>query len=524
MKKDMIKKYIKTSACFVMALLMTGCTGKFEEYNTNPSAPTPGDMLGDNAATGSLIKNMLPALVQGQQNNSQHLDQMIGSEYGGQIANIGMWENKGNYYTYNPRIEWYGKMFDLTMPQIYTGFFQIRDKTGGKGLAYAWAQIIRVAASLKISDCYGPIPYSQISGSAYTVAYDNMADLYTHMFEDLDAAISAFKTALLAGEDLSSLAEYDLVYGGNFTRWVKYANTLKLRIAMRLTNIKPQIAEEKAHDAVYDVIGVMTEADDAAYSSYNDGLNPYYRVAYSWNEIRVSANVTSYLGGYEDPRFPFYVKEAETTGKGYVGVRNGIFQDAASMAKYATYSKPNIEANDKLLIMSASEAYFLRAEAALRGWDVKGGVKELYDKGVTVAMAERKATMGSYLESTKTPVDYKDPLDTGKNATASSTVCPKYDTTAGDAVNLERILVQKWIANFPNGWETWADIRRTGYPKFFGIVDNLSKDGVTKERGMRRLPFPQSEYNTNKSNVTAAAGMLGGTDNSATDIWWAKKN
>ena len=119
------------------------------------------DMLGDNAATGSLIRSMFPALVQGQQNNSQMLDQMIGSEYGGEIACIATWNNGGNYYTYNPRIGWYGNMFDTTMPQIYTGFFQIRDLSEGKGLAYQWAQILRVAASVRISDCYGPIPYSK---------------------------------------------------------------------------------------------------------------------------------------------------------------------------------------------------------------------------------------------------------------------------------------------------------------------------------------------------------------------------
>ena len=75
----------------------------------------------------------------------------------------------------------------------------------------------------------------------------------------------------------------------------------------------------------------------------------------------------------------------------------------------------------------------------------------------------------------------------------------------------------EWLGNV-------ADIRRTGYPKLFPIVNNLNTDGVTVQRGMRRLPFPQSEYNTNNANVKAAVSMLGGADNSATDLWWAKKN
>lgn len=522
--KNMMRKYVKLSACVLMASLMTGCTGKFEEYNTNPFGPTPQDMLGDNAATGSLIRSMFPALVQGQQNNSQMLDQMIGSEYGGEIACIATWNNEGNYYTYNPRIGWYGNMFDTTMPQIYTGFFQIRDLSEGKGLAYQWAQILRVAASVRISDCYGPIPYSKITGSAFTVAYDSMEDLYKSMFTDLDEAIVAFKTAVLGGEDMSSLTEYDLVFGGDFNKWVKFANTLKLRMAMRISNVAPELARQKAEEAVSDVIGVMTTSADAAYSSFNDGMNPYYRVAFSWNEIRVSANITSYLGGYDDPRLSAYVNDAQLDGAGRAGVRNGIYQSDATQAKYATFSRPNIGETDKLLIMSASEAYFLRAEGALKGWTMNGKAKDLYEQGVQVSMEERKVTIGDYLASTKKPKDYVDPTDSGKNKTAVSEVTPKYDESADPSVNLERILVQKWIANFPNGWETWADIRRTGYPKHFPIVNNLNTDGVTVERGMRRLPFPQSEYNTNNANVRAAVSMLGGSDTSATDIWWAKKN
>lgn len=153
-----------------------------------------------------------------------------------------------------------------------------------------------------------------------------------------------------------------------------------------------------------------------------------------------------------------------------------------------------------------------------------GTPKELYDAGVTVSMEERKATIGDYLKSEKVPAAYSDPSDSGKDIAAVSTVTPKYNESASVTENLERILIQKWIANFPNGWETWADIRRTGYPKLFPIVNNLNTDGVTVQRGMRRLPFPQSEYNTNNANVKAAVSMLGGADNSATDFWWAKKN
>ena len=155
---------------------------------------------------------------------------------------------------------------------------------------------------------------------------------------------------------------------------------------------------------------------------------------------------------------------------------------------------------------------------------MNGSARSLYEEGVKTSMEERGVSDDYYLYSTNRPAYYNDPTNSSYSQQPLSTVCPRYDESAGDEVNLERILVQKWIANFPNGWETWADIRRTGYPKHFQVVNNLSTDGVSKERRMRRLPFPESEYNTNAANVKAAVSMLGGADNSATDLWWAKKN
>ena len=510
-------------------LLLAGCTGQFEDFNKNPYGPTSDDMLGDNVETGVLIQAMTPAIVQGQQNNSQMIDQMIGLEFGGHAAMINPW-NGTNFYTYNPSIGWCDSPFDTTMPQIYTNFFQIRDKTGGSGVVYAWAQILRVAASLKMSDCYGPIPYSKVTGGEYTVAYDDMPDLFAAMFDDLDEAITTLKAALASGADESSLSDFDYVYGGNFTKWVKYANSLKLRMAIRISNADGTTAREKAEEAVNDATGVMKEVADGAYSTFNDGMNPFYRAEYTWNnggEFRASANLTSYMNGYQDPRLSAYFDE-DING-GYNGARNGVSHTSSSFAtSQETYSRAKIGQSDPLLIMSAAEVFFLRAEGKLKGWDMGEGksARDLYEEGIKLSMDEHGATLGNYLESTNTPAAYST-TQTQYNYAAVSTVCPGWDEGADDETNLERIFVQKWIATFPSGWETWADFRRTGYPRFFPVYNNLSSSSasgqVSSDRGMRRLPYPQSEYNTNNANVTAASAMLAGTDNAATDLWWAKK-
>lgn len=522
-----MKKIFKIFAVScLLASVLASCTGKFEEFNKDPFLPTPEDMVGDGAYIGSLIRNMQQLLVQGQQNSSQMIDQMVGSEFGGYIANINPWGNEGNFYTYNPRINWKGYPYDTMMPQIYTNFFQISEFSSQSGLIYHWSQILRVFGSYRLNEIYGPIPYSQVKDGEMFVAYDSEQDLFNYMFADLDEAIDALTIIAAGGEDTSVIKGYDCVFDGDLTKWIKFANTLKLRMAIRISNVDPQLARKKGEEAVAHSIGVMTLASDSAWSSFNDGMNPYYRAEFTWNngEFRLSANVSSYLGGYNDPRLAVYAKPGTyKTDMGIVGVRNGISQEAGTFATYQGFSTTGIAETDKLLVMTAAEAYFLRAEGALKRWQMGDTAKNLYEQGVTLSMEERGVTgAAEYLQSEAKPAAYTDPYKSSNSCAAVSTVSPMYNESASESVNLERILVQKWIASFPNGWERWGDFRRTGYPKMFPVVDNRNTDGVNSNKGMRRIPYSENEKNTNPANVSAAIGLLGGPDTGATDLWWAK--
>lgn len=522
----MNKKLNKTISTLLIGgglmLGATGCTDNFEDYNTNPMEPTPDQMEGDFAATATLISNMIPTIAQGQENNYQMLDQMIGCEYGHMTAALNQWGTDMYFGTYNPPTGWSGTVFDTTMPQIYTPFFKIRDISGENSLVYHWANLLRIFGSLRVSDCYGPIPFSKIgSGSDFTVEYDDMPTLYNAMFDELDKAISGLKESVGSTTTATLFGDVDYVYGGDIAKWVKFANTLKLRMALRLVNVNPTLAQQKAEEAANDPSGLIESSADAAWSTFTPGGNALHKVSELWGEGRISADITAYMTGYNDPRLAAYAK---ANGNGdYIGARNGVYHfDRGSFGKY---SAPNADATSALLSISASESWFSRAEGALRGWNMGGkSAKELYEKGITVSMEERKVAIGNYLSSTATPADYTAIDNTSHNTTAASSITPKYDEADGFEKNLERIMVQKWLGNFPNGWETWSDFRRTGYPKFFPVVDNRSTDGVSSTRGARRLPYPQSEFNTNEANVKAAQAMLGGADNMATDLWWAKKD
>ncbi|MCM1413860.1 MAG: SusD/RagB family nutrient-binding outer membrane lipoprotein [Bacteroides sp.] len=497
------------------------CTDKFEDFNTDPKNPTVEQMEGDFAYTATLIGNMVPIVALGQENDFQMIDQMIGCEYGHMMAASNNWGTDGMFGNYNPRIGWQGIPFTTLMPKyMYTPFFQIRDVSSGEGLVYHWANILRIYGTQRVSDCYGPTPFSMIGGGdSFQVEYDDTPDLYNYMFEELDKSIAVLKTAV-GGTVSSTLQQADVVYGGDIAKWVKFANTLKLRMAMRIVNANPNLAKQKAEEAANDPGGLVADATDAAWSSYIPGGNALQKTSELWGEGRVSADITAYMNGYNDPRLPILV--APAADGSFNGARQGVYRYQTG---FSTYSLSTTKSDSKLLSMAACESWFLRAEGALRGWNMGGqSAKEYYETGVQVSMNERGASIGNYLEGTDGPANYTATDNTAYSVNAQTTICPKYDESASFETNLERIIVQKWLGNFPNGWESWADFRRTGYPKWFPIYENRSTDGVTTSRGMRRIPFPQSEFNTNEANVKKAIQMLGGPDTGATDLWWCKKN
>lgn len=351
-----------------------GCTESFEDFNTNPKAPTPEQMEGDFASTATLISTMIPVMVQGQENNYQMIDQMIGCEYGRMTCARNHWGSDAYFATYNPSEGWGEIPFTTSMPQIYTPFFQIRDISGGEGLVYHWANLIRIFGTLRVSDCYGPVPFSKIGlGSNYQVAYDDMETLFNSMLEELDAAIPVLKESGFA----SVFADVDYIYGGDMTKWVKFANTLKLRLALRLVNVNPTLAQQKAEEAANDAVGLISEPADAAWSSFIPGGNSLHKINISWNEGAVSADILSYMNGYEDPRMAKYAT-ANADGN-YLGMRSGLWHRDAGNG-FDKFSKPVVTEQDKLLCISASESWFSRAEGALRGWNMGGTAQYFYER------------------------------------------------------------------------------------------------------------------------------------------------
>jgi hypothetical protein len=199
----------------------------------------------------------------------------------------------------------------------------------------------------------------------------------------------------------------------------------------------------------------------------------------------------------------------------------------------AAYSQPfstlKIEPSTPILWMAAPESYFLRAEGALRGWNMGGTAKSLYELGIQASFNYWGAGSSTNYAANNTlrPAAYTDISSSGNNigATSSSlsTITVLYNDADPFETRLEKIITQKWIAMYPDGQEAWSEFRRTRYPKVFPVVSNQSGGTINTTTQIRRLPFPQTEYQSNAAGVATGITFLSGQDNGGTKLWWDKK-
>lgn len=521
-----MKNKLSVAVILIAAVLISSCTSNFEELNLHPTDPTASDMTASESV-GSLFPTMIAAMHLAQENQNQHIHQMVGNQYGGYMVTTNNWQGT-NFGTYNPSKDWVDIPFDDIMVDFNSNFIQVKEVTEGGGYVYAWANILRVATMLRVTDMYGPIPYSKIGEGGITTSYDDVQAVYHYMIEDLNNSVSSLNSYLSDTPERSPLADYDVVYNGDFSKWIKFANSLKLRMAVRIASVDTEYAKNAMEEAIEG--GLIEENNDNAFIPTED--NPYYKASHSWGDLAVSAELSAFMSGFEDPRCAAYMTPVTMFGTGYTGVRmgiNGIAKDVYSTAAF--FSKPAFAQDSPLLVFCAAETAFLKSEAALQGW-IAGGddkAKEMYEKGVQLSMNQHGVEIGTYLESITEPATYKDNIGRTEVSVENKITVAWDDAGTSENTKLEKIITQKWLANYPLGFESWCDHRRTGFPQFFPAQDNLSSSGFigdvdnSPSRRVRRLPFPQSQYQGNSAAVQEAVQMLGGDDVASTDLWWAKK-
>jgi hypothetical protein len=526
-----IKLYI---TAFIIILLAGSCTDDFTELNTDPKNLTVDKL--SQSEYGAVVKAaqygpvFLPFNGRGAFQLTQSLFSDIYANYFATTAHnfdsdkfilVGGWLNGAfNYYYAN------------VAPQIKYAEDYAAEKEFN--LENAMMKTWRVFAYHQVTDFWGPIPYSQFGNGENSVPYDSQEDIYRDFFTTLDEAIAVLKSN--AG-GTSFLGANDLLYGGNVDQWLKFANTLRLRLAMRVKYIDRTLSKNEAEKAVAD--GVIESNDDNAIIETNPDYTNKYNTITQWGEFRMSADMESILKGYQDPRVTHYVAPAvepdpsdDPAGVSfpYEGMRNGqskankqgtdfnnLMSDMAAPYTVAGGAGPD------LIVMKAAEAYFLRAEGALEGWNMGGGTAEtLYEQGIITSHEEygldgTDLTGDNYISSTRMPASFDGSVP------AASEVPIAYDAAGSIEKQLEQIITQKWIALYPDSREAWAEKRRTGYPRFYNRL-NSDNPLISVNEVPRRVTYVDGEFTTNEKAVKEAiASKLNGPDNGATRLWWDAK-
>lgn len=412
--------------------------------------------------------------------------------------------------------------YQKALPQLNIVLDMTKDKLP---VAYAIALVWKVQISHRVADLYGAMPYSDANNAQVSVKYDSQEDVYKQMFAELDNAISI----LSQHKSENAFGADDQIYAGSVEKWYKFANSLKLRMAMRISDVDAANAKKYAEEAV--VAGVMDSAvDDAFIIATPSSTTPYGWLS-AWGETYMSASMESVLVGYADPRLAvFFEKPKDALYKEqYRGARNGMNATEIGMAEHAKntlsllgarFSDSDSKNTEPLMVMNAAESYFLRAEGVTKGWNMNGTIEDLYVKGIECAMK----TWGISDTDIKTYINSGNlPIAPGGyfNTPAINKLPVRLSTVLSE--QLEQISIQKWLALFPyNSVEMYADMRRTNRPKLYSRIHTDDEDVNIDEIPARYL-YPEDENTKNKAAYENGLKLLGGEDKITTHVWWDVK-
>lgn len=346
------------------------------------------------------------------------------------------------------------------------------------------AEILEVYAFSVLETTYGDIPYSKaLDVENVFPEYEDDQFIHRDLISRLDAAVSKLDP------EAESYGSADLIYGGDVALWIKFANSLKLRLGMMLSDVDATTASRVAEEAA--AAGVFeSNADNAKlhYLGAAPNTNPIWvDLVQSGRRDFVAANtIVNLMTGLDDPRVPLYF----TTDRngGYSG---GIYGSSNS---YSAFSKPSTTITDPTfpgVLLDYAEVEFLLAEAAARNFNVPGTAEEHYNNAITASI-----------------LDWGGTEEDAQTYLANPSVA--YTTAAGDF--RQKIGTQKWIALYNRGHEAWTEYRRLDAPTLNTVANPIADFPL-------RYTYPVNEQNLNTRNYDAAAAAIGG-DEVTTKLFW----
>ncbi|MFD2289118.1 SusD/RagB family nutrient-binding outer membrane lipoprotein [Pedobacter petrophilus] len=356
------------------------------------------------------------------------------------------------------------------------------------------ALTLRSWSFLLLTDAYGDVPYSQAGkiNEFITPAYDKQKDVYYGILEDLKTANSVLNPA---GTAISG----DIIYNGDIAKWKKFANSLRLRVALRIADREPAKAQQVLDKIKSEGGSYISANADIAQLIYqvSPQQNPVSAQFDTRDDYRISKTIVDKLFSLSDPRLPVYASKTQTaTPEEYVGLPNGLTNSEASNFGFAKTSRPGayfLTPQSPAVIFSYAELLFDRAEAAARGLTAENAA-DLYNQGIAASLKQfgiSDALIANY--TAQRAVQY-DPSN--------------YKKSIGE---------QKWLALFGQGLEAWAERRRLDYPELTASANTVLNGQIPV-----RFIYPGTEQSLNGQSYRNAVASQG-TDLLTTRLWFDVK-
>ena len=494
-----MKKIKYTIAILALFIGFTACKKQLTDMNNNPLALTslPDEYLFTTA--------VLQTFGDGSYISLYHL--RFCSQYAQFYVTNSEDRSADGYYDFHTQ-DVYAQMFTLTYenPLVYINKVLSLTSAGTtkNPVRNAMAQIVAVINFAQATDCWGDIPYFQgAQGATFPYPkYDAQKDIYYDMMTRLKSAMNVLSNANPADGYVGA----EPVYNNDLTKWVRFANSLRLRLAMKARFADPANSATVITECLS---GPLIETNDQNFElTHQDSDNP--QLYNPWFDIRKAQNFkmsdkfTSWLQSTSDPRLEIF-EQPDSAGI-RKGVLNGLNDQSFSLLNWSDYSDPTPLLYSKSLpqyMMCASEVWFLRAEAGLYNLGT-GDPNQFYQQGINLNMQ---------LWHTNTA------------AVTNFLVNQPEATLNGSAENkFRQICTQAWIAFLPNFTEAWTNIRRTGYPVIPHRTDaTVYSLGVTNGILPTRFKYASTEYLSNLVNVNKAISQQG-PDLINTPVWWDVKS
>ena len=515
-------RYIKNIiiSAFVLSLSLVSCKGQFEDINTNPNKNTVGSVK---------PYNLFEPIFYSTGKWAVSVAYTYAGPISGQFADTGHYTATAYIHQWNLSESNFQSIWDSPARYGADCYHLIEvSKKNGDTYYEALGYIFKVYHLANLASLFGDIPYTEAykgpTEGIKTPRFESQSDVFSHMCNELDYAVS-----LLKENPVPSRGGLDKLYKDNCKSWVKFANTLKIRILNRISNVDPT-AWTKIQNMLDNAeeYPVFTSVADQAVIPFT-GSDPYQSHFYTGNvksdsftSYKLSEKLVTmmYKDGYTDPRLYAYAQR--NAGDKWVGTIPGT---ADSEMKDAN-GKATAHLNDGVLnrnnapsrLLEYSELLFVIAEGVQKGkLNMPNSAKYYYEEAVRASVI----TWADYVTYSQEPMEYDDNTISAllRNPIASFDEVSKSGSRSPYSTELELILSQKWISLFWIGFEAYHEWRRNEYP----IITIQSGTAVNDYEMPTRMQYPMSIRTSNSDNMHQALQRMGGENTMHTPLWWSYK-